>query len=64
VERGDEIWANEFGADGKCPPGAARAQDIHIVAVLGDGFRAAVDGQQLILGKDDGTGLIYRAAAQ
>jgi len=64
MERGDEIWANEFGADGECPPGAARAQDNHIVGVLGDGFRAAVDGQQLILGKDDGTGLIYRAAAQ
>ena len=64
MERGDEIWANEFGADGECPPGAARAQDDHIVGVLGDGFRAAVDGQQLILGKDDGTGLIYRAAAQ
>lgn len=64
MERGDEIWANEFGADGECPPGAARAQDNHIVGVLGDGFRAAVVGQQLILGKDDGTGLIYRAAAQ
>jgi heat shock protein HslJ len=62
--RGDEIFANELGADGDCPPGAARAQDAHVVGVLGDGFRAAVDGPQLILGKDDGRGLVYRAGAE
>ena len=62
--RGDEIWANELGAQGECPPGAGRAQDNHVIGVIGDGFRAAVDGQQLILAKEDGTGLVYRAAAE
>ena len=62
--RGDEIWANELGAEGECPPGAGRAQDNHVVGVIGDGFTAAVDGQLLILGKEDGSGLVYRAAAE
>lgn len=60
--RGDEVFANEFRADGTCPAGAMRAQDTHIVGVIGDGFHAAVDGNLLYLGKDDGSGLVYRAA--
>ena len=59
--RGDEIYANELGADGECPAGGARAQDNHVVGVIGDGFRAEVDGDLLYLGKDDGSGLVYRA---
>jgi heat shock protein HslJ len=35
------------------------AQDEHVVAVLGDGFRAEVDGQHLTLTGDGGLGLGY-----
>jgi heat shock protein HslJ len=59
--RGDEIRANEFGVeDRKCPGGPIRAQDNHVMGVIGDGFRASVDGALLLLGDQDGTGLIYR----
>jgi len=60
--RGDEVYANEFGVDGKCPAGGMRAQSNHVVRVIGDGFVASIDGDLLSLGKEDGSGLIYRAA--
>jgi heat shock protein HslJ len=59
--RGDEILANELGADGECPPGAQGRQDGHVIQVIGDGFRASVDGALLTLVDQDGTGLVYRA---
>ncbi|HEU5205677.1 MAG TPA: META domain-containing protein [Candidatus Limnocylindrales bacterium] len=61
IVRGDEIWANEFGAEGECPPGALQAQDSHVIQVIGDGFRASVDGALLTLVDQDGSGLVYRA---
>jgi heat shock protein HslJ len=58
---GDEVSANEFHLDDrKCPAGPLRAQDNHVVGVLADGFRASVDGPLLMLGREDGIGLIYR----
>jgi heat shock protein HslJ len=60
--RGDEVYANEFGVDGKCPAGGMRAQSNHVARVIGDGFVASIDGDLLYLGKEDGSGLVYRAA--
>jgi heat shock protein HslJ len=58
VLHGDQINATDFAADGECP-GELFDQDNHIVAVLGDGFRALVDGQRLTLTSDGGIGLGY-----
>ena len=33
----------ELAAEGDCPPDL-QAQDSHVISVLGDGFRASVDG--------------------
>ncbi len=72
IETGDEILLTTFGvrddspnvaADGTttCAPGVVEQED-HVLSVLGDGFRAEVDGQQLKLISRDGLGLTYRAA--
>ena len=61
VVRADEIVFTEFGAEGECAGGPAD-QDTHVVDVLGDGFTATVDGQQLTLTGKGGRGLIYGAA--
>lgn len=60
VEEGDEVLFTDLAMDGDCPDGLW-AQDDHVVAVLGDGFRAQVDGQQLTLTSRDGDGLVYTA---
>jgi heat shock protein HslJ len=73
IETGDEILLTTFGqrddspnvaADGTttCAP-AVVAQEDHVLSVLGDGFRAELDGQRLTLLSRDGLGLRYRAAA-
>lgn len=62
VVRGDEVLFTSFGADGECPEELA-AQDSHVVGVLGDGFRAAVDGDRLTLTSDGALGLGYRAGS-
>jgi heat shock protein HslJ len=73
IETGDEILLTTFGqrddspnvaADGTttCTP-AVVAQEDHVLSVLGDGFRAELDGQHLTLLSRDGLGLRYRAAA-
>ena len=61
VVKADEIVFIEYSADGECAGGPAD-QDTHVVDVLGAGFRAAVDGQQLTLTGNGGRGLIYGAA--
>lgn len=62
---GDEVLLPTFGvADGEpvtCP-GDLGDQDDHVVTVLGDGFRAAVDGDRLTL-TDGELGLVYRSGA-
>ena len=59
---GAEILATELRADGECPEDVF-AQDSQVIEVLGDGFRAAVDGQKLHLTSRGGVwGLVYRAA--
>jgi heat shock protein HslJ len=73
IETGDEILLTTFGqrddspnvaADGTttCAP-AVVAQEDHVLSVLGDGFRAELDGQRLTLLSRDGLGLVYRPAA-
>lgn len=61
VTRGDEVQVTDLAAEGDCSP-ALRDQDGHVVTVLGDGFRAAVDGRRLTLTSDGGLGLSYLAA--
>lgn len=57
---GDQILFPEFAADGECPE-QLQAQDGHVVTVLGDGFRAAVEGEQLTVTSTGDLGLVYRA---
>jgi heat shock protein HslJ len=72
VERGDEVLLTTFGetddspnvaADGPTTCGeAVIAQEDHVLSVLGDRFRAEVDGQRLTLSSREGLGLSYVAA--
>jgi heat shock protein HslJ len=57
---GDSIVVPELAADGDCPQMLA-PQDGHVVEVVGDRFRAEVDGQRLTLTSAGGRGLVYRA---
>lgn len=61
VETGGEILVPESEARGECTEDL-RAQDDHVVTVLGDGFRASVEGDQLTLTSQGGLGLVYRAS--
>jgi heat shock protein HslJ len=72
VETGDELLFTTFGETADSPNIAADgtttcdtavvAQEDHVLSVLGDGFRAEIDGTQLTLHSRDGLGLTYRAA--
>jgi heat shock protein HslJ len=57
---GAEILINELAAQGDCPQ-ELQAQDGVVVNVLGDGFRAMVEGNTLTLSKAGSQGLVYRA---
>jgi heat shock protein HslJ len=60
---GDEFLATELRADGECPAEMAD-QDAHVVSVLGDGFRAALNGELLTVTGSGGNGLVYRPAVE
>lgn len=70
-ETGDEILLTTFGQRDDSPnvaddgtttcDEAVVAQEHHVLSVLGDGFRAEIDGQRLTLTSRDGLGLSYRA---
>ncbi|MEX1178473.1 MAG: META domain-containing protein [Nitriliruptor sp.] len=72
VGTGDEVMLTTFGQRDDSPnvaedgttscDEAVVAQEDQVLSVLGDGFRAEVDGQQLTLTSRDGLGLVYRAA--
>jgi len=72
IETGDEVLLATFGQRDDSPNVAADgtttcsdavvAQEDHVLSVLGDGFRAEVDGDRLTLTSRDGLGLVYRAA--
>lgn len=59
--RGDEVVVPALRVDGECPE-ELRAQDEHVLSVLGDGFRFAIEGDRLTASDADGLGLVYRAA--
>lgn len=62
TEANGEIRFVEFAMDQTdCDPGLA-AQDSHVVSVLGDGFRATVEGQRLTLSSTGNIGLGYTVA--
>lgn len=57
---GAEVVFTELSAEGECDPSLAE-QDSHVVTVLGDGFRAEVDGRRLTLWSMGDEGLSYRS---
>jgi heat shock protein HslJ len=57
---GAEVTMPEMAAEGDCPSDL-QTQDSHVISVLGDGFRASVEGQVLNLSSSGGLGLVYRA---
>jgi heat shock protein HslJ len=71
-ESGDEVLFTTFGQTHDSPnvaddgtttcDAAVAAQEDHVLAVLGDGFRAEVDGPRLTLAGRDGLGLGYLAS--
>lgn len=61
VETGSEVVFTELAATGECPDDAAWDLDGRIIAVLGDGFRAEVDGDRLTVTSQGGAGLTFRA---
>lgn len=73
VESGDELLFTTFGESDDSPNIAADgtttcdemviAQEGHVLSVLGDGFRAEVDGQRLTLSSREGLGLSYVATS-
>lgn len=57
---GDVVEVTQLVLRGGCE--RARAQDVHVSAVLGNGFRAEVDGGELTLtAESGGLALVYRA---
>jgi heat shock protein HslJ len=57
---GDVVEVTRLVLEGGCD--RARAQDVHVAAVLGAGFRAEVDGDELTLtAESGGLALVYRA---
>ncbi len=64
VENLNQILFTSMAARGECSDDVA-AQDRHVVGVLGDGFTAEIEGQQLtIVNLRGGDGLVYRAGGQ
>lgn len=62
IESGAEILFPNFGAEGECSEELSR-QDNQVVTVLGDGFRAEVDGPELFLTSSGNERLAYHQAA-
>lgn len=60
LESGGVIVVPELAAEGECPDELWK-QDSLVVTVVGDEFRAEVDGDRLTLSSMGGDGLIYRA---
>ncbi len=60
IVSGAEVAMTEMTAHGECSA-ELEAQDSHVVTVLGDGFRAFVEGQLLTLTSSGDLGLVYRS---
>ena len=62
TENGDEILFTRFRTHGSCSSADLKDQDDHVVGVLGDGFTAEIEGQELTLSRARGEGgLAYSA---
>lgn len=61
TEANGEILFADFAMDMRECPSELTGQDDHVVSVLGDGFRAIVDGQRLTLTSTGAQGLGYLA---
>lgn len=57
--RGDEVMVTQLSVDGHCPAHLAD-QDEHVLDVVGDGFRAKVNGNRLVAASSGGRRLVYR----
>ncbi len=57
---GAEVLLNELSAEGECTP-ELEEQDNLVVTVLGDGFRAAIEGDTLTLSSAGNEGLVYKS---
>jgi heat shock protein HslJ len=57
---GDSVYLDYGWPEGSCPPDV-EAQEQHVVAALGSGFRAQIDEDRLTVTGRDGQGLVYRA---
>lgn len=62
MEQGDEIVTPSLAAEDLTCPAPLRDIDGHVLSVVGDGFRATVDGNLLTLTDSGGLGLVYRAS--
>jgi heat shock protein HslJ len=60
VVQGAEVLLTDLTAEGDCDPELAD-QDSQVVSVLGDGFRAEIDGKRLTIRSVGGDGLAYVA---
>jgi len=60
VITGAEVTITEMAAEGDCPA-QLQDQDNQVVTVLGDGFRAGVDGDTLTVTSSGDQGLVYWA---
>ena len=58
---GDTVHLDYEWPEASCPPDV-EAQEQHVVAALGSGFQAAVEGDRLTVTGRDGLGAVYRAA--
>jgi len=62
LEQGDEIVTPSLVTDDRACPPELQDADAHVLSVIGDGFRATVDGGQLTLTDMGGAGLVYQAS--
>jgi heat shock protein HslJ len=61
TEQGDEIVTTRFEVTDQACPAELAGADQHVLGVIGDGFRATIDGDRLTLAGGAGAGLVYRA---
>jgi len=61
IEQGDQIEAPSLAMDESECPADLRAQDDHVVSVIGDGFVPSIQGDLLTLTDPGGIGLAYRS---
>jgi hypothetical protein len=62
VVEGPQVLFTELSANGDCDPDLS-GQDAHVLQVLGDGFRAEIDGDSLSLWSMGDVGLVYRSSS-